>query len=153
MFMFEGRFYTLAQGAKAAGLSPKQVRNWMDRGYLPLADPGDAGKWRKMTGLEVYELALTARLIRYGASVADAWSQASGLAMYFQLNLESGNAVFAEKDFNQSAAYIHRSANSTVTGYISIGELTEKKRKYPHLAYVELKPLYDAVAKELPDSD
>ena len=64
--------FTLATAARAAGTSNRNLRAWVDRGVLPLAEEGhDAegrGSPRIVSRVWIYTAAVTARLVDLGLS-------------------------------------------------------------------------------------
>lgn len=65
---------TFAHAARAAGLTEKTLRNWLDRGQVILTgdEEREGASWRRFSLLDVVRLACVGRLASYGFSVRDA---------------------------------------------------------------------------------
>jgi hypothetical protein len=65
---------TFTQAARAAGITEKQLRNWLDKQQVRLeADQGRGErKWRRFQLLDVLRLAVVGSIVRYGISVGSA---------------------------------------------------------------------------------
>jgi DNA-binding transcriptional MerR regulator len=66
---------TFSHAARAAGVTDRTLRNWLDRGQVILeGDDGRVGAtWRRFSILDVVRLAIIGRLVDYGVPVAEAY--------------------------------------------------------------------------------
>ena len=73
--------YSFTEAALAAGMGPKALRNWIDRGLINLeADENrDGDEWRRFTLYDVLRLAATRELVEFGVSVAEAFRIADAI--------------------------------------------------------------------------
>lgn len=64
--------FTLA--ARAAGVTEKQLRNWLDKAQVPLQgdDERSEGQWRRFSLIDVVRLAVVGSLVRYGIPIVTA---------------------------------------------------------------------------------
>ena len=65
---------TFRHAARAAGVTEKTLRNWLDRGQVILSgdDDREEGTWRRFSILDVVRLAIIGRISAYGLAVRDA---------------------------------------------------------------------------------
>lgn len=65
---------TFALAAKAAGITDKQLRNWLDKGQVLLQGDDDRGEgqWRRFSLIDVVRLGIIGAIVRYGVKVTDA---------------------------------------------------------------------------------
>lgn len=59
--------FTLA--TTLAGLTPKALRGWLDRGQVDYGSDRAAGGWRMFTMAEILQLAIIGEIVRYGYGV------------------------------------------------------------------------------------
>lgn len=65
---------TFSDAAKAANVTDRQLRNWLDRQqFRPLGDDGrEDGRWRRFAPVDVVRLAVFGRLVANGCTAAEA---------------------------------------------------------------------------------
>jgi hypothetical protein len=66
---------TFGQAARAAGITEKQLRNWLDKGQVLLIgdDKREQGQWRKFAIIDLIRIASVGRLVSYGVDVSTAY--------------------------------------------------------------------------------
>lgn len=74
MLSLSAQSFTFGQAAKGAGITEKQLRNWLARSLieLPADDDRTEANWRKFAVTDIFHIAVVARLSRYGVSIPDA---------------------------------------------------------------------------------
>lgn len=81
--------YSFTEASLAAGMGPKALRNWIDRGLINLeADENrDGDGWRRFTLYDVLRLAATKELVEFGVSVSEAFRIADAILARAQMLL------------------------------------------------------------------
>jgi DNA-binding transcriptional MerR regulator len=71
MFSVFDKIFTVAQAAKAGGVTEKQLRNWLDRSLIESAADEDRTNtnWRKFAVVDVLQVAVIGRLSAYGVGI------------------------------------------------------------------------------------
>lgn len=66
---------TFGEAARAAGITEKQLRNWLDKGQVLLIGDNkrEQGQWRKFAIIDLIRLAAVGRLVGYGLDVSTAY--------------------------------------------------------------------------------
>lgn len=97
MNQLTGLTYSFTEAALAAGVGPKTLRNWVDRGLINLdADANREGDgWRRFTLYDVLRLAVTRELVEFGVSVSESFRIADALLSRAQMLLMYKNTPAA----------------------------------------------------------
>lgn len=74
MFSLSAQIFTFGMAAKGAGITEKQLRNWLARSLIdiPADDDRTEGNWRRFAVTDVLHVATVARLSRYGVQIEKA---------------------------------------------------------------------------------
>ncbi|TVM16687.1 hypothetical protein DPQ33_11905 [Oceanidesulfovibrio indonesiensis] len=92
--LLEPRF-TFTEAALAAGVKPKTVRNWLDRGqiHLDAEEQREGEGWRRFSALDALRIAAVARLVERCIPV----SKASRIVEVGIINRRCGHLLVYEK--------------------------------------------------------
>lgn len=98
--------YTFTEAALAAGVTPRTLRNWVDRNQIELLTlrQREAGEWRRFALVDILHLAIVAEMVPYCVPV----ERASALA-----NEMIGQRVFFMDAYNNTPAFVVRAALRT----------------------------------------
>lgn len=160
--------YNLPEAVEAAGITAKQARNWAAKGGIQLYTDTEAGKWRKVSGLDSFLLAVTGRLVGYGMPVKDSWN-AAGTVVSFLLNglgtaegddklsidevianrYESIDVAYALKRLDDQVLTVTSNKGTFEFLCVSSNRVRPDKSSDPHLLFLKLRPLFVEVTDAL----